>query len=102
MLSEETPIPEDLEQLTIPFYGLPDSAPFLAQLQSILNSFRDEQKLDKTLTIDVLLSVAYRLLTAVVLSSSPNRQPNLPTMMISLRYDRPTPHVTSGFWWRWW
>ena len=75
---EETPIPEDLEQLTIPFYGLPDSAPFLDSLQSIINSLRDEQKLDKTLTIEALLSVAYRLLTAVGLSSSPNRQPNLP------------------------
>ena len=75
---EETPIPEDLEQLTIPFFGLPDSAPFLDSLQSIINSLRDEQKLDKTLTIEALLSVAYRLLTAVGLSSSPNRQPNLP------------------------
>jgi hypothetical protein len=78
MSSEETPIPEDLEQLTIPFYGLADSAPFLGQLQSILNSYQEEQKLDKTLTIEVLLSVAYRLLTAVGLSLSPNRQPNLP------------------------
>jgi hypothetical protein len=78
MSSEETPIPEDLEQLTIPFYGLPDSAPFLDSLQSIINSLRDEQKLDKTLTIEALLSVAYRLLTAVGLSSSPDRQPNIP------------------------
>jgi hypothetical protein len=76
--SEETPIPEDLEQLTIPFYGLADSAPFIGQLQSILNSLRDEQKLDNTLSIEVLLSIAYQLLTAVGLSSSPTRQPTLP------------------------
>jgi hypothetical protein len=69
---EETPIPEDLEQLTIPFYGLPDSAPFLDSLQSIINSLPDEQKPDKTLTIEALLPVAYQLLTAVGLSSSPN------------------------------
>jgi hypothetical protein len=76
--SEKTPIPADLEQLTIPFYGLADSAPFIGQLQSILESLREEQKLDKTLSIEVLFSIAYQLLTAVGLSSSPDRQPTLP------------------------
>jgi hypothetical protein len=78
MLSEETPIPDDLEQLSIPFYGLPDSAPFLDQLQFILNSTRKEKKFDNKLSIEVLLSISYQLLTAVGLSSSPNRQPTLP------------------------
>jgi hypothetical protein len=78
MSSEETPIPDDLEQLTIPFYDLADSAPFISQLQSILKSTRMEESLDPTLTIELLLSISYQLLTAVGLSSSPDRQPTLP------------------------
>jgi hypothetical protein len=77
MLSEETPIPDDLEQLTIPFYDLADSAPFMAQLQSILKSTRMEASLDTTLTIERLLSISYQLLTAVGLSSSSDRQPTI-------------------------
>jgi hypothetical protein len=78
MSSEETPIPDDLEQLTIPFYDLADSAPFMAQLQSILNSTRTKKKFDTNLSIEVLLSISYQLLTAAGLSSSPDRQPTLP------------------------